>query len=66
MRRASWKRFKGSPILSKDLYAQLQDYDRADFHPNDNDTTAMEAEWRAKLFGDDGRLNELLTPSTAA
>ncbi len=64
--RASWKRFKGSPILSKELYAQLQDYDRASFHPNDNDTTAMEAEWRAKLFGDEGRLNDLLTTSAAA
>lgn len=64
--RASWKRFKGSPILGKELYAQLQDYDRASFHPNDNDTTAMEAEWRAKLFGDEGRLNDLLTTSAAA
>ena len=64
--RSSWKSFKNTPLLSKSLYRQLQDYDRPDFHPNDRDTTALEAEWRAKLFGDDGALNDLLVTTSAA
>ena len=64
--RKSWKRFKQSPLLSASLYRQLQDYDRPDFHPNDRDTTALEDEWRTKLFGDAGTLNELLATSSAA
>ena len=64
--RKSWKQFKQSPLLSASLYRQLRDYDRPDFHPNDRDTTALEDEWRTKLFGDAGTLNELLATSSAA
>ena len=64
--RKSWKSIKRSPLLSKELWAQLKDYDRPDFHPNDRDTTALEAEWRTRLFGEEGQLNDLLTSATAA
>ena len=64
--RKSWKGLKRSPLLSKELWAQLKEYDRADFHPNDRDTTELEARWRGILFGDEGELNDLLTAAPAA
>lgn len=33
---------------------------RRDFHPNRRNTTALEQEWRDKLFGTDGTLNDQL------
>jgi len=64
--RRSWKSFKGSPLLSKDLWAQLKAYDRPDFHPDDRNTRALEEQWRIRLFGDEGALNELLVAKSAA
>lgn len=64
--RRSWKGFKQSPLVSRAMWARLKDYDRADFHPNDHDTTALEAEWRERLFGTDGELNDLLVQRSAA
>ncbi len=58
--RASWARFRQSPLLSKELWAQLRDYNRAGFHPNDRDTTALVERWRAALFGTAGSLNDFL------
>jgi predicted metal-dependent hydrolase len=58
--RASWKRFKKSPVMQKKIWDQLKDYNRTDFHPDDSDTDALVAEWGAKLFGDNGSLNGLL------
>jgi uncharacterized protein len=63
--RRSWKEFRKSNLLSKALWAQLKDYDRPDFHPNDRDTRALEEEWRNRLFGDDGTLNVLLASKAA-
>jgi predicted metal-dependent hydrolase len=63
--RASWKRFKRSPLVSKDLWLQLKDYNRPDFHPDDRDTEQLMQTWRAKLFGDEGTLNEKLVGSAA-
>ena len=64
--RASVRRFKASPLWDKALWAQLKDYDRADFHPEDSDTTALLAEWRDRLFGDDGELTSNLVTAPAA
>lgn len=61
--RASWKRFKRSPIMSKELWRRLKDYDRPGFHPDDRDTTDLVDTWRAELFGDAGTLNHLLAAS---
>jgi hypothetical protein len=56
----SWRRFRSSPLLSRQLWDQLRDYDRPDFHPDDRDTTALVDHWRLQLFGSDGTLNDKL------
>jgi len=63
--RRSWKRFKRSPLASKDLWLQLKDYNRPDFHPDDRDTDALVEQWRAELFGATGTLNDKLATSAA-
>ena len=45
---------------------QLKDYDRPDFHPDDRDTDALVTEWRARLFGDEGALNDHLVGAGSA
>jgi predicted metal-dependent hydrolase len=64
--RRSWRRLRGSPIISKDLWLQLRDYNRPDFHPDDRDTTKLVEQWREELFGQDGTLNDKLAGSGAA
>lgn len=63
--RASWRRLRESPILSRSLWQQLRDYNRPDFHPDDSDTTALVAQWRETLFGEQGTLNDRLAGSAA-
>jgi predicted metal-dependent hydrolase len=63
--RASWRRFRRSPIMRRELWDQLCDYDRPDFHPDDRDTTALVEEWRERLFGADGSLNDKLVTAAA-
>lgn len=58
--RRSWRRLRSSPLVSTDLWRQLTDFDRPDFHPDDRDTTALVAKWRAELFGTHGALNDKL------
>lgn len=58
--RHSWKHFKNSPLLSKKLRQMLKEYDKIGFHPNDRDTSGLEALWRDKFFGDEGELSYLL------
>ena len=64
--RGSWRNFRRSPIVSKAVWQQLKDYDRPDFHPDDSDTTELVAQWRARLFGDEGSLNDLLVGAGTA
>jgi predicted metal-dependent hydrolase len=64
--RRSWEQFRSSPVLDREMWAQLKEYDRPDFHPNDRDTTGIEEEWRRRFFGDDGELNDLLVGRSAA
>ena len=64
--RASWRRFRRSPIMQTHLWRQLRDYDRPDFHPDDHDTTELVARWRAELFGSEGTLVDKLATGTAA
>jgi uncharacterized protein len=64
--RKSWRRFRRSPIAQRELWDQLRDYNRPDFHPDDRDTTALVEKWRSELFGDEGRLNDKLSSATAA
>jgi predicted metal-dependent hydrolase len=58
--RQSWRRMRTSPILDPALWAQLKDYTRRDFHPDDSDTTELVETWRAELFGEHGKLNDKL------
>src|SRR3954471_1837445 len=58
--RRSWRRVRQSPLLTRELWQQLCEYDRPGFHPDDRDTNALVEEWRAKLFGEQGTLNDKL------
>lgn len=61
----SWKRFRSSPLLSREVRDRLRAYDRRGFHPNDIDTTELVATWRERLFGASGTLNDKLMASAA-
>jgi predicted metal-dependent hydrolase len=63
--RRSWRRVRTSPILSPDLWRQLKDYDRPDFHPDDRNTDELMERWRSELVGDAGTLNDKLVGSAA-
>jgi len=63
--RRSWRTFRRSPVLSKEIWLQLRDYNRPDFHPDDSDTTELVERWKAELFGDHGTLNDKLLTSVA-
>jgi predicted metal-dependent hydrolase len=63
--RKSWRRFRRSPIMRRELWQQLRDYNRPDFHPDDRDTTALVEEWRNRLFGSAGTLNDKLASAAA-
>jgi predicted metal-dependent hydrolase len=58
--RQSWGRVRRSPIADRAIWGRLKDYDRPGFHPDDHDTTALVAEWRERLFGPGGTLNDRL------
>ena len=62
----SLRRLRRSPFLSMALWRQLKDYDRPDFHPDDQDTDALVEEWRERLFGASGSLNAKLVGARAA
>src|SRR5690606_2707269 len=50
--KAVWRSLKGlrtHPFFTRDVVRRLRDYDRADFHPDDHDTTDLLAEWRERL-----------------
>ncbi len=63
--RASLQRFRRNPIVRRSVWDRLKDYDRPDFHPDDHDTEALVLEWRERLFGDAGELNDLLAAAPA-
>ena len=49
-----------SPVVSREVWLKLEDYNRRNFHPDDYDTEALLDQWRTELFGEYGSLNELL------
>jgi predicted metal-dependent hydrolase len=61
----SLKRVRKSPLVSKKLWNQLKDYNRADFHPNQSEHTGLVDQWREELFGKDGTLNDKLAGAAA-
>lgn len=58
--RESWRRFRRSPIVQREVWDRLKEYDQPDFHPNDRDTTELVGRWREQLFGAHGALNDRL------
>ncbi len=62
--RDSLRRTKKNPLLQRSVWNELREYERRGFHPNDRDNTALVAEWREILFGEEGSLNNLLSGST--
>ena len=58
--RASFRRFRESPMVDKSVWKRLKDYDRPGFHPDDWDTTELIDTWTAELFGEHGTLNDKL------
>jgi len=50
----SLRRFRTTPLMRRSLWEKLRDYNRAGFHPNDHDTTALVEHWQRELFGDAG------------
>ncbi len=47
----SVRALRSHPFFRGSVVRRLRDYDRADFHPDDHDTTALLAHWRAELSG---------------
>jgi predicted metal-dependent hydrolase len=58
--RRSARRLKENPFFTREVWNQLRDYNRPDFHPDDHDTEALLDEWRERLFGTAGTLNDRL------
>ena len=58
--RKSWQTFRRSPLVSRDLWRALKEYERKGFHPDDIDSSEVVRVWREQLFGEHGSLNELL------
>lgn len=63
--RKSLKRLRKSPLLTRELWDQLKDYNRPDFHPHDSDKTGLVDIWREELFGKNGTLNDKLAGAAA-
>jgi uncharacterized protein len=61
----SLRSFRRSPLVSRELWNQLKDYDRPDFHPDDRDTNELVTTWREALFGENGTLNDKLANAAA-
>jgi predicted metal-dependent hydrolase len=61
----SWRKLWASPLMDRKLWLQLKDYNRRDFHPDDRNTDELVEQWRARLFGESGTLNDLLATASA-
>jgi len=48
-------RLRNNPFLSSAFRAAIGDYNRADFHPLQHDTSELEEAWRAWLDGEGPR-----------
>ena len=51
--------------MRRELWRQLRDYNRPDFHPDDRDTSELVERWRTELFGEHGTLNDKLAAAVA-
>lgn len=62
----SIKRLRHTPFVDRQIIAQIRDYQRADFHPDDHPTDDLVAEWREELFGSSGSLKDRLPAKRAS
>ncbi|WP_436793417.1 metal-dependent hydrolase [Actinospongicola halichondriae] len=62
----SLKKLRYTPFVSREIVAQLHDYQREDFHPDDHPTDELVAHWREELFGAAGSLNDRLPAPRAS
>jgi predicted metal-dependent hydrolase len=53
-------------MFRREIWDQLCDYDRPDFHPDDRDTTELVEHWREVLFGEQGTMVHRLAGGTPA
>lgn len=60
---ASLLNLRNSPFARKKILFRIAEYHRPGFHPDDRDTEALVARWRADLFGEDGTLTDRLVRS---
>ena len=63
--RASWRRVRRTPFLSRETWRRLRAYNRPGFHPDDRDNSTLVRQWRDELFGDGGRLAGLVAGAAA-
>jgi predicted metal-dependent hydrolase len=61
----SIRSFLRSPVVSREVWEQLKEYERPGFHPDDRNTDELVARWREELFGADGTLNDKLATTAA-
>ena len=54
--RESLRRFRRQPIVSREVWEQLKDYERRGFHPDDRPTQHLIDSWREQLFGAEGQM----------
>jgi len=54
----------GKHGLLKHVPRRMPDFFKKGFHPSQDDTTALEQQWREKLFGQQGLLNQQTTTGT--
>jgi uncharacterized protein len=59
-------RLRRSPWLRRDVVRRIRDYNRRDFHPEDHDATGLLDEWRGRLFGSSGTLNDRIRTAAGA
>jgi hypothetical protein len=64
--RASWRYFREQPLLRREVWEQLREYERKGFHPDDLPTGELVDEWRERLFGNDGVMVDSLASTAVA
>jgi uncharacterized protein len=62
----SLRRLRTSPWLTRDVVRMIRDYHRADFHPDDHDTSDLLEHWRAELLGPEGTISDRLAAKKTA
>ena len=63
--RRSWRRLRPHRSPTRPSGPSSRTTTVPDFHPDDSDTTELVESWRARLFGEDGTLNDKLIGAAA-